>query len=150
MTSKEYVLETMRLQGETTALAVQTASADMTSTELVARRDFIPLFSKAIEKENMLTRDLGFVVKTALGNVCKLLQNYNSETYSQEPEDLAAQWGFQWSKDPAFATDFVALATSPYAIDECCLNNDGVAKKSLIDDNVWSPDTNPEYWTDAE
>ena len=33
---------------------------------------------------------------------------------------------------------------------DCCLNAAGLPKRSNIDNNVWSPDTNPEYWDDVE
>ena len=42
------------------------------------------------------------------------------------------------------------MSTSPYMIGDCCLNEAGLPKRSNIDNNVWSPDTNPEYWDDVE
>ena len=80
----------------------------------------------------------------------KLLQLYDSTIFTQEPEELPAQWGFIWSTDPAKALPFIALSTSPYNMGDCCLNSAGEVKRSTMDNNVWSPDTNPEFWEDAE
>ena len=71
------------------------------------------------------------------------------DTFPDEPEKLSAQWGFVWSTDPAKAKPFIALTTSPYNKGECCLNEAGEARRSVVDNNVWSPDTNPELWEDA-
>lgn len=153
MNNKELILGVMRAQGKADALALQGRSADMTGTELYAEESKIPAFQAAKAKENMLIRKAGqtdgFVCRSSAGRVVRLIQNYDSDIYSQEPEELPAQWRFVWSTDPAKALPFIALSTSPYAKGDCCLNIDGVTKRSKIDNNVWSPDTNPEYWEDA-
>lgn len=149
MTNKEFVLETMKRSGKLAAQGVQEKSSAMTGTELNAEDGYIPAFQAAKAKRNMLERPVGFVCKSSAGRVVKLLQVYDSETFPQEPEELEAQWGFVWSTDPAKARPFIALATSPYHKGECCLNGAGEAKRSIMDGNVWSPDTNPEYWEDA-
>ena len=77
----------------------------------------------------------------------KLLQNYDSTVYPQEPEDLPAQWGFQWSTDPKKALPFIALSTSPYAKDDCC-THDGHVWRSGQDNNVWAPGTAGAKWND--
>ena len=74
----------------------------------------------------------------------------DSNVYTAEPEVLAAQWRFVWSTDPAKALPFISLATSPYAKGDCCLNEAGESRRSKIDNNTWSPDTNPEFWEVAE
>ena len=65
----------------------------------------------------------------------------------QEPEDLPAQWGFQWSTDPKKALPFIALSTSPYAKDDCC-THDGHVWRSGQDNNVWAPGTAGAKWND--
>lgn len=132
--------------GKTKAQAIQDAADGMTSSELWASVEYIPLFSKACEVESMLTRKIGTVVKTLAGNVCKLLQNYDDKIFTGEPETLLAQWGFKWSKDPTLAKDFISDANSTYAIDECCIGSDGVTYASTIDNNVFDPVVNPQYW----
>lgn len=145
MTSREYVLETMKRSGKLAAQALQERSADMTGTELYAEDMYIPFFKKACEKKNMLERPVGFVCKSSAGRVVRLLQNYDSTIYTAEPEELPAQWGFVWSKDPAKALPFVAISTSPYMTGDCC-TDDGGTYRSLIDNNVWRPGDYPQGW----
>jgi hypothetical protein len=145
MTDKEFVLETMKRSGKMTAQSVQTRSAEMTGTELNAEDMYIPAFTAACVKMNMLNRPIGFVCKSSAGRVVKLLQVYDSTIYTQEPEELPAQWGFVWSNDPAHAKPFIAMATSPYMKGNCCSEND-VVFRSLIDNNVHAPSAYPQGW----
>ena len=149
MTSKELVLETMRRAGKTAAEALQQRSSGMTGTELYAEDDYIPAFQAAVAKMNMLERKAGqadgFVCKSSAGRVVRLIQNYDSTVYTQEPEELPAQFGFVWSKDPAKALPFAAISTGPYNTGECC-TEDGVVYRSTIDGNVWAPSAYPQGW----
>lgn len=145
MTNKEFVLETMKRSGKLAAQSVQTRSAEMTGTELNGESMYIPNFKSAVQKMNMLHRPIGFVCKSSAGRVVKLLQNYDSEIYTQEPEELPAQWGFVWSDDPAHAKPFVAISTSPYMKGNCCTEGDGTFR-SLIDNNVYAPSAYPQGW----
>ena len=121
----------------------------MTGTELNAEAEYIPEVLKAREKQNMLTRKAGmtdgFVCRSSAGRVVRLIQNYDSSVYTDEPERLPAQWGFVWSDDPAHAKPFVALATSPYQKGNCCMEN-GSVFRSLIDNNVFAPSDYPAGW----
>lgn len=152
MTNKEYVLETLKRSGKLAAQAVQDRSASMTGTEINAEDAYIPDFTAAVAKMNMLERHAGkadgFICKSSAGRVVRLLQNYDSTVYTGEPEELSAQWGFVWSDDPAKAQPFIALSTSPYAKGNCCLNAAGEPRRSNINDNVFDPDAAPQYWDD--
>lgn len=148
MTSKERVLERERQRGRVAAQEIQTKAPEMTGTELYSADDRIPRFAAACVKLNMLERPVGFVCKSTAGRVVRLLQVYDSTIYTQEPEELPAQWGFKWSTDPAKALPFVAISTSPYMTGDCCTEND-VIYRSLIDNNVWSPANYPTGWEEA-
>lgn len=148
--NKEIYIDAMKDRGFYDASELQARSADMTGTELYAEEEKVPSFKAAAALKNMLERPVGFVCKSTAGRVVKLLQPYDSSVYTQEPEELPAQWGFKWSTDPAKAKPFVAMSTSPYMIGDCCLNAAGLPQRSTLDNNVWSPDTNPEYWDDVE
>lgn len=148
--SKEIYFEAMKDKGFFDATELQARSEAMTGTELYAEEEKISTFAGAVALKNMLERPVGFVCKSPAGRVVKLLQPYDSSVYTQEPEELPAQWGFKWSQDPAKARPFVAKSTSPYMTGDCCLNEAGLPKRSNIDNNVWSPDTNPEFWDDVE
>ena len=139
------MMEIIKHMAKLAAQAVQDKSSAMTGTELNAEDKFIPDFQIAKARMNMLERKAGFVCKSSAGRVVKLLQPYDSEIYLAEPEELPAQWGFVWSDDPAHAKPFVALSTSPYMKDNCCLW-EGVAYRSTIDNNVWSPADYPGGW----
>ena len=140
MTSKERVLQRERQRGYEAAKAVQNNAETMTGTELNAADDRIPRFKAACAKMNMLDRSVGFVCKSTAGRVVKLLQVYDSTIYTAEPEELPAQWGFQWSTDPAKALPFVAISTSPYNKGDCC-TYEGHIWRSGQDNNVWTPGT---------
>lgn len=145
MTSKERVLARERERGRADAKSVQTNADSMTGTELNAAGDRIPRFAAAVQKENMLNRPIGFVCKSSAGRVVRLLQHYDSTVFTQEPEELPAQWGFVWSDDPAHALPFAAISTSPYMTGNCCEDEEKVWR-SLIDNNVWKPSEYPAGW----
>lgn len=145
MTSKERVLKRERDRGRMAAQEVQERSTDMTGTELYAVDDRIPRFVVSKAKQNMLERKVGFVCKSSAGRVVKLLQPYDSTVYTAEPEELPAQWGFVWSQDPAKGLPFVALATSPYMIGDCCTEG-GTVYRSKIDNNVHAPSAYADGW----
>ena len=96
----------------------------------------------------MLERPVGFVCKSTAGRVVRLIQNYDSDIYTQEPEELPAQWGFAWSTDPAKALPFVAMSTSPYNNGDCCTEGSKVYR-STLDNNVWSPSAYPQGWEEV-
>lgn len=149
MTSKERVLERERQRGKAAAQEVQTRADSMTNTELYAVEDRIPEFRKAVAKTNMLNRPVGFVCRASSGLIVRLLQPYDSEVFTQEPEKLPAQWGYKWSTDPSKAQPFIASATSPYMKDECCIEN-GATYRSLYDNNVHAPSAWPVGWEEVQ
>lgn len=146
--TETFILEKMRAQGKIDAIALQAISAEMTGTELNAQTDAIPEFTAAVKVKNMLDRPIGFVCKSSAGRVVALLQPYDSDVYTQEPEELPAQWRFKWSTDPAKALPFVKIATSPYNTGDCC-TWEGAVKRSTIDNNVFSPSEYPQGWEDV-
>lgn len=145
MTSKERVLERERQRGYEAAKVVQANAENMTGTDLYAAEDRIPAFAAACAKKNMMERPAGFVCRSSAGRVVKLIQPYDSTVFTQEPEELSAQWGFKWSTDPAKAKPFIALATSPYNTGECCTEGDEVFR-SKMDGNVHAPSAYPQGW----
>lgn len=145
MTSLDIVIEAMRRSGKLIAAELQNRSFDMTGTALNGEKDFLPEFKAAAKKMNMLNRPVGFVCKSSAGRVVKLLQPYDSTIFTQEAEELPAQWGFVWSDDPAHALPFVAMSTSPYMKGNCC-TDEGKTYRSLMDNNVWRPSEYPQGW----
>ena len=145
LTSKEFVLSTMRKYGEATAKALQEKADTMTGTELHKEIAFIPSFYAALAKCNMLQRTKGFVCRTPQGNVVKLNQPYDSDIYKEEPEQLTAQWGFKWSTDPKLAKPHLKSAESPYGVDECCIWEGGIYA-STMKDNTYTPTEYPQGW----
>lgn len=135
-------------QGRADAMTLQDKSPSMTGTELYAVEDKIPSFAAAVANANMLTRAPGFVCRSTAGRVVKLLQVYDSTIYTQEPEDLPAQWGFKWSTDPEKALPFIALSTSPYMTGDCCTEG-GKTYRSKIDNNVWAPSAYAQGWEEV-
>lgn len=153
MTSKERVLQRERERGRVAAQALQDKSSEMTSEQLYAAIDDIPSYQAAVKKENMMNRKAdrytGFICVSTAGNICRLLQNYDSDVFTSEPEALPAQWGRVWSNDPAKAEDFVSDAGSPYHKGNCCKEN-GEVFRSKVNDNVHAPSAWPEGWEKVE
>lgn len=151
MNDKEFVLDAMQRAGLIQAQALQERSPDMTGTELYAAEDYIPDFKAAVAAQNMLDRKAGqtdgFVCRSSAGRVVRLIQNYDSTVYTQEPEELPAQWGFVWSTDPAKALPFIAVSTSPYMTGDCC-TYEGHVWRSGQDGNVWEPGSVGVKWED--
>ena len=145
MMNKNESLNKMREKGAWDAQNVQERSSEMTGTELNAEKIAVPDFTAAVKNMNMLNRSVGFVCKSSAGRVVKLLQVYDSTIYTQEPEELPAQWGFVWSDDPTHALPFVAISTSPYMKGNCCTENN-ITYRSLIDNNVHAPSAYAQGW----
>lgn len=141
--------EAMYRQGKAAAEALQQAAPDMTGTELNGSAEAIPMFEAAKRVKNMLHRPIGFVCISSAGRVVRLLQPYDSDIFTQEPEVLPAQWGFVWSTDPAHARPFVGISTSPYGVGEVCSWGLDIYR-SLIPSNVWSPADYPQGWEYVE
>ena len=145
-------LEIIRNSAKKDAQEIQDKSSTMTGTELNASDDRIPRYRDAIKRKNMLDRKAGqqdgFVCLSTAGRVVRLIQNYNSDIYQEEPENLPAQYRFVWSTAPAKARPFIASSTSYYNTGDCCLNKAGEPRRSKIDANVFDPDTSPEFWED--
>lgn len=151
MTDKQFVLQTMKDTGLARAQTLQAQAQEMTGTELYAAEDYIPDFQAAKAAKNMLERKAGqtdgFVCRSTAGRVVRLIQNYDSDTHPQEPEELPAQWGYEWSTDPDKALPFIALSTSPYNTGDCC-THEGHIWRSGQDNNVWAPGTVNVKWED--
>jgi hypothetical protein len=136
--------------GRRDALDLQERSPSLSGTELNAADDRIPRFSEAVKHKNMLDRTAGqedgFVCLSSAGRVVRLIQNYDSDVFTGEPEDLPAQYRVVWSQDPAKAKPFLASSTSYYNKGDCCLNAAGEPRRSTIDVNTFDPDANPQFW----
>lgn len=139
------MLDTMTKVGKGAAVALQENASTMTGTELNEEAGYLPAFSSAVAHANMLTRERGYMCVSSAGRVVRLLQPYDSAIYTQEPEELPAQWGFVWSDNPAHALPYVAISTSPYMKGNCCTEG-GKVYRSLIDNNVWAPSAYPQGW----
>lgn len=142
MDNKTFVLDTLRRAGKTAAEALQQRSVEMTGTQLYAEENYLPDFNPA---KQYLNYKAGYVCRSSAGRVVRLLQPYDSYVYPQEPEELPAQWGFEWSTDPAKALPFIALSTSPYMTGDCCTENE-VVYRSKIDNNVHAPSAYQDGW----
>lgn len=145
MTSREFVLDTLKSLGTAKAKEVQEKAPDMTGAELYAAENYVPEFNPARQYLNF---SAGYVCRSAAGRLVKLIQPYDSTIYTGQPEELPAQWGFYWSADPAKALPFVALATSPYMTGDCCTDA-GKTWRSTIDTNTWKPSEYPQGWEEV-
>lgn len=149
--------DAMRAKGAADAADFQKRSAEMDGTAMYAEEEKIPDFAEAVKVKNMLERpwgqDNGFICRSKVGHVVRLIQPYDSDIYTQEPEDaaLAAHWRFVYSTDPLKAKPFLDSEThmseSYYRMDECC-TWEGHVWRSNLATNVYSPTAYPAGWTD--
>lgn len=146
MTNKNFVLSVLHKYGNDIAKELQKDAPNMTGTELYNADIFVPDFNP---KRQYLNFPIGYVCKSAEGRLVKLLQPYDSTIFTGQPEELPAQWGFYWSKEPNKALPFVALSTSPYMMGDCCTCDDATYR-SLIDNNTWKPSEYPQGWEKVE
>lgn len=149
MDNKKYVLNTLRNMGIAEAAKLQEEAPALTETEIIEREDYIPDFNP--DKHQYLNWTKGQCVRDN-GQVWKLLQPYDSNTYKDRPENMRAQWGLCHTKNPAKAKPYIApLGTSGvYMKDECCIAGDGKVYKSKIDNNVWEPTAYPAGWEEVK
>lgn len=135
-------LENIKKLAKFYAENVQAKATNMSGTELYEEKDFIPQFDATRQYLNFKA---DYVCKSEAGRIVKLIQPYDSTIYTQQPEELPAQWGFKWSKNPKDALPFIALSTSPFDEGDCCTEN-GVVYRSKINSNVYSPSAYPQGW----
>lgn len=147
--SKEETLVVIKETARNSALYLQSRSATMAADQLYEKEVYIPDFQAILASGNMNEREVGFVCKSSAGRIVKLIQKYDSTIYTQEPEELPAQWGFKWATEPKYALPFIALSTSPYMKGDCCTENNKIYK-SLNDNNVWAPSAQPTYWQEVD
>ena len=88
LTSKDFVLSTMRKYGKMMAEDLQAKASEMTGTELYKDEAFIPDFNP---ERQYLNFKAGYVCKSTAGRVVVLIQPYDSTIYPQEPEELVAR-----------------------------------------------------------
>lgn len=147
MESKEYVLEKMRDIGLSAAEAFQAEAPELDGTAIIDRESDIPDFDP--DKHQYLDWTAGQAVRDD-GQVWKLLQPYDSTTYTDPPAKMRAQWGLCHTKNPAQAKPYVAPegTSGMYMIDECCTEGNKVYR-SKIDNNVWEPLEYPDGWEEV-
>lgn len=139
---KQLFLKLVRIVAQDT----QDKAPAMTAEEIFENEDFFPAWNP--EKHNYLNKKAGYVCRSPKGNLVRLIQPYDSTVYSDEPENLPAQWGFYWSKDPKKATEFVKSSTSPYGIGDCCKEN-GKVYRSTMENNVHAPSEYAQGWEEV-
>lgn len=146
MLSKEKLLEIVRAAGLSAATDLSLKAATLDGTALIEREMDAPDFTEAVKKKNMLQRSVGFVCCYD-GQVWKLLQVYDSDTYTDTPDRMRTQWALCHTKDPAKAKPFVPSqgTSGMYMKDECC-KVDTTVYRSKVDDNVWEPTNYPAGW----
>lgn len=144
----EIYLNAAREQGRRDAAELQCRAAEMSGTALYEEEQRLPAFAAARAYKNMLERSIGFTCLSTAGRVVSLLQPYDSDTYPQEPEELAAQWRFKWSTVPRHALPFEKITNSPYNKGDCCVWEEKVVR-SKIDSNTYSPEEYPDGWEEV-
>lgn len=111
--------------------------------ELFYNKEFFPEFNP--KRHNYMSKSEGYVCKTQKGNLAYLLEPYDSDEITGEPEDLTDIWGFYWSSNPDYATEYIQSTLSPYYKGACCLYN-GEVYRSTSNINTVSPGDDSTKW----
>lgn len=146
MTNKEFVLTVFRENGRADALSLRSRAADMDGTAIIAEEQKIPAWDPQKDYSGW---PVGAPVAHG-GNVFGLLQPHNASYYMAVPADLPALWSPKHTKDPAKAKPYLPPngTSGLYNTDECCLF-EGAVKRSLRDNNPYSPGDYPDWWEDV-
>ena len=149
MMNKTESLNKMKEKGAYDAKVLQdeAAAGTVTETEIIARETAVPAFDP--EKDYS-----SWPVNSPVadeGQVWLLLQPYNAAHHDGRPATLRALWGLAHTKDPAKAKPFVEPygTSGVYMTDDCVLWTDGKVYKSVIDNNVYTPEAYSAGWEEV-
>lgn len=147
--TKTEMLNKMREKGTGDALEIRNKSVagELTDTEIIDNETAIPAF---VPEKDYTGCAIGTPIQDG-GQVYGLLQPHNASHYpDQRPADLRALWGLKHTKNPEKAKPFVApFGTSGlYQTGECMVWTDGRVYLSAADNNAYTPETMPEYWSE--
>lgn len=148
MDNKKFVLDHMKNIGLQSANKLQAEAPTLDGAAIISQEDYIPDFDPS---KQYLNWTIGTVVKDN-GQVWKLIQPYDSNTYKDKPENMRAQWGLCHTKDPEKAKPYVEPhgQSGMYMKGECCIAEDGSVRRSKIDNNVWPTMEYPDGWEVVE
>ena len=149
MMTKTESLTKMREKGAYDAQVLQNESAagTVSETEIISRETAVPAFDP---KKDYSKWPVNSPVADD-GQVWLLLQPHNASHYDGRPSTLRALWGLAHTKDPAKAKPYVEPngTSGMYMKDECMLWTDGKVYKSVIDNNVYTPDAYRAGWAEV-
>ena len=146
---KNLVMETLRRQGKSSALALREKSPEMTGTQLIAEEDFIPDYDPNKDYSGWKA---GSPVRDE-GQVWTLIQPHNAAHYPGRPSGNRALWGLAHTTDPAKAKPYVApYGTSGlYHSGEFVIWTDGLTYECTAPTGTnFSPGEYPDGWRVAE
>ena len=144
MTNQDLILDVLRTQGKTDALALRERAVDMDGAALIAAEARVPAWCA---DKDYTAWPVGAPVQDG-GQVYALLQPHNAAHYPDaRPAALPALWSIQHTQDPARAKPYVAPngQSGMYMTGDCC-TCDGRTWRSTMDNNVWPPTDYPDGW----
>jgi hypothetical protein len=157
MVSKTIVLNAMKSQGRADALDLRARAANMTSTEIIAEEEKIPLFDP---NKDYSSWAIGSPVAEIINNeryIFTLITPHNASHYpGNTPSNTRALWSLRHTQDPAKARPYIApLGTSGmYMIGDVCtdpnMENLTVVYRSKVDNNVYAPSEYMDNWEIVE
>lgn len=144
--NREFVLSVWRDTGRADALSLRSRAHEMDGTGIIAEENKIPAWDPQKDYSGWA---VGGPV-TYNGNVFGLLQPHNASYYGGTPETLPALWSPLHTKDPKRAKVWLAPngTSGLYKEGECCVFG-GAVKRSLRDNNPYSPGDYPDWWEDV-
>lgn len=146
MDDKGIILEVMRQQGATDAVALsaRAASGEADGTELIEKQHSIPTW----REKDYSKVPVGTPYQWQ-GQVYKLWQQHNATGQSDwSPDKAVSLWDAAHTTDPEKAKPYVGPQGSRglYQKGECMIWTDEKVYRSLIDNNAYTPDVRPQDW----
>lgn len=149
MTSKAYVLETLRRAGlrEAREIREKAVAGALDGTELIAEEGYIPDYP-ADGNRDFTAIPVGAPYRYD-GQVYKLWQQHDANGNPDwTPDRAASLWDVCHTTDPARAKPYQLPQGSRglYQTGECMVWTDGKVWRSKVDNNAYTPEELPDNW----
>lgn len=134
-------------QGKADADALRKSAALLDGTGIIAEEEKVPTFDP---QKDYTEWPVGAPVADE-GQIYKMIQPYNAQTFQQRPAELPALWSVCHTKDPARAKAWAAPSGTSglYTKGECYRAEDGTVWRCTAESTNFSAAEYPTYWEKA-
>lgn len=157
MVSKTIVLNAMKAQGKADALDLRSRAANMTSTEIIAEEEKIPMFDRTKDYSGWAIGAPVAEIVNGERYIFTLITPHNASHYpNSTPSNTRALWSLRHTQDPTKARAYIApLGTSGlYMTGDVCTDPNADSPKTIyrskVDNNAYAPSEYMANWEIVE